>query len=126
MRPAVLAGVDASMRIFYEEQFGPIVPITVYDDIDEVIDWQRSSPFGQQVGLWGPEDRLAQLVSAFRPLVARINLNDKCQRGPDSFGFTATDKSGFGILSLRDALVTFSRPVLVQSKSSQALEAATS
>jgi glyceraldehyde-3-phosphate dehydrogenase (NADP+) len=48
--------------------------------------------------------------------VARINLDDKCQRGPDSFGFTATDKSGFGILSLHDALITFSRPVLVQSR----------
>jgi glyceraldehyde-3-phosphate dehydrogenase (NADP+) len=114
MRPAVLYPVDARMRIYHEEQFGPIVPVAAYDDAAEVVTWQREAPFGQQVGLWGPG--ATELASAFRPLVARINLDDKCQRGPDSFGFTATDKSGFGILSLHDALITFSRPVLVQSR----------
>jgi glyceraldehyde-3-phosphate dehydrogenase (NADP+) len=115
MRPAVLFPVVSSMRIFHEEQFGPIVPIAVYDDPSEVLRWQQSSPYGQQVGLWGPAEALAPLVHAYRRQVSRINLDDVCQRGPDSFGFTATDKSGFGILSLRDALLTFSRPVLVQS-----------
>ncbi|GMU59720.1 MAG: hypothetical protein AMXMBFR34_14830 [Myxococcaceae bacterium] len=51
-----------------------------------------------------------------------MNYNDVCQRGPDSFGFTATDKSGFGTLSLREALLSFSRPVLVQSPDAAALD----
>lgn len=54
--------------------------------------------------------------------VARVNVNDVCQRGPDSFGFTATDRSGFGMLSLREALLSFSRPVLVQSPSAPTLD----
>jgi glyceraldehyde-3-phosphate dehydrogenase (NADP+) len=58
-------------------------------------------------------------------LVSRVNINDICQRGPDSFGFTATDKSGCGMLSLKDALLTFSRPVLIQSPSTTALVGAT-
>ncbi|HUH04769.1 MAG TPA: aldehyde dehydrogenase family protein, partial [Kofleriaceae bacterium] len=115
MRPAVLFPVAPGMRIFHEEQFGPIVPIASYDDPAEVIRWQQSSPYGQQVGIWGPPEALPPMVQAFRRQVSRVNLDDVCQRGPDSFGFTATDKSGFGILSLRDALLTFSRPVLVQS-----------
>ncbi len=123
MRPAVVFPVDESMRLFHEEQFGPIVPIAPYDDLDEVLTWQQTSPYGQQVGIWGPEEALAPVVRAFRPQVSRINLNDVCQRGPDSFGFTATDKSGFGILSLRDALTTFSRPVLIQSTSQANLAA---
>jgi glyceraldehyde-3-phosphate dehydrogenase (NADP+) len=115
MSPAVLFPVVSSMRIFHEEQFGPVVPIAIYDDPGEVLRWQQSSPYGQQVGLWGPAQALEPMVHAYRRQVSRINLDDVCQRGPDSFGFTATDKSGFGILSLRDALLTFSRPVLVQS-----------
>ena len=37
----------------------------------------------------------------FTRFVARVNLNDVCQRGPDSFGFSAADKSGFGTLFRR-------------------------
>ncbi len=115
MRPAVVAGVTPAMRLFHEEQFGPLMPIAAYDSLDQAIEWQRLSPYGQQVGLWGPPDVAAGVARALAPQVARININDVCQRGPDSFGFTATDRSGFGVLSLRDALLSFSRPVLVQS-----------
>jgi glyceraldehyde-3-phosphate dehydrogenase (NADP+) len=121
MRPAVLYPVTDEMRIYHEEQFGPIVPIAVFDELDEVYRWQQRSPFGQQVGIWGPVEKVEPVVRAFRPQVARININDICQRGPDSFGFTATDKSGFGILSLRGALTTFSRPVLIQAIDKSAL-----
>ncbi|MCA9619729.1 MAG: aldehyde dehydrogenase family protein [Myxococcales bacterium] len=123
IQPAVLAGVDARMRIFHEEQFGPIVPVVAYDQLDEVVAWQRSSPFGQQAGIWGPRAEAAKLAHTMTSLVSRVNLNDVCQRGPDSFGFTATDKSGFGVLSLREALLTFSRPVLVQSTDVAAVSA---
>jgi glyceraldehyde-3-phosphate dehydrogenase (NADP+) len=116
VRPAVLAGVISSMRVFHEEQFGPIVPVAAYDDVGEIVEWQRQSPYGQQVGIWGPTAAARPLIRALASQVARVNLDDVCQRGPDSFGFTATDKSGFGVLSLRDALLTFSRPVLIQSR----------
>jgi hypothetical protein len=52
-----------------------------------------------------------------------VNFNDVCQRGPDVFGFSASDKSGFGTLSLRDALLAFSRPVLVQGLDAVVLDA---
>ena len=123
MRPAVLYPVAPTMRIFHEEQFGPVVPIVPYDRVEQVIDWQRASPFGQQAGVWGPEEQARPVALAFSRFVARVNLNDVCQRGPDSFGFTATDKSGFGTLSLKEALLSFSRPVLLQSPDAGALRA---
>lgn len=121
VRPAVVYPVDPSMRLFHEEQFGPIVPIAPYRDVAEALAWQRESPYGQQVGIWGPTGPAAAVAKDMVRLVARVNLNDVCQRGPDSFGFTATDKSGFGVLSLRDALLTFSRPALIQSPDPAAL-----
>jgi glyceraldehyde-3-phosphate dehydrogenase (NADP+) len=121
MRPAVLYPVDPTMRIFHEEQFGPVVPVVPYDSVEQVIAWQRASPFGQQAGVWGPDEKARPVAMALSRFVARVNLNDVCQRGPDSFGFTATDKSGFGTLSLKEALLSFSRPVLLQSPDAAAL-----
>ena len=124
MRPAVVDRVATGMRLFHEEQFGPIGPIARYSSLAEVIDWHVRSPYGQQVGIHGgdtPERRaLVQTLAAF---VARVNINDVCQRGPDTFGFTAADKSGFGTLSIRAALLSFSRHTIIQSPDVAAITA---
>jgi glyceraldehyde-3-phosphate dehydrogenase (NADP+) len=121
MRPAVVFPVGEGMKLFHEEQFGPLLAVARFGNLDEVLAWQRKSPFGQQAAVWGPVSTGAPVVRAFARFVARVNFNDVCQRGPDSFGFTATDKSGFGTLSLREAMLAFSRPVLVQSPDAAAL-----
>lgn len=122
MRPAVVDDVRLGMALFDEEQFGPIVPIVRYDMPREVIEWHIRSPYGQQVGIHGPPSpakrALAIELAAF---VARVNLDDVCQRGPDTFGFTAADKSGFGTLSIRSALLSFSRAVILQSPDGEAV-----
>ncbi|HEU0033652.1 MAG TPA: aldehyde dehydrogenase family protein [Kofleriaceae bacterium] len=116
MRPAVVDRVVQGMRLYDEEQFGPIVPIVRYGGIQEVIGWHLRSPYGQQAGVFGPDtqDR-RELVRTLASFVARVNIDDVCQRGPDTFGFTAADKSGFGTLSIRNALLSFSRSVIIQS-----------
>ncbi len=123
MRPAIVGEVKTGMRLFHEEQFGPIVPLAAFDDVEEVLEWQRRSPFGQQAGVWGQPDTSRSLVRKFTRSVARVNVNDVCQRGPDAFGFSAADKSGFGTLSLKEALIAFSRPVLVQANDRAVLDA---
>jgi glyceraldehyde-3-phosphate dehydrogenase (NADP+) len=115
MRPAVVLGVDPSMKLYREEQFGPIVPIAIYDDVREVVEWQKTSPFRQQAGIWGPADAVAKVAPDFGRFVSRVNLNDVCQRGPDAFPFSASGRSGSGTLSLRAALTGLSRDVLIQS-----------
>lgn len=123
MRPAIVGEVKTGMRLFHEEQFGPIVPLAAFDDVEEVVEWQRRSPFGQQAGVWGQPETSRALVRKFTRSVARVNVNDVCQRGPDAFGFSAADKSGFGTLSLKEALIAFSRPVLVQANDRAVLDA---
>ncbi len=123
MRPAVVYPVREGMRLHHEEQFGPLVAVSAFDDVDEVLAWQRRSPYGQQAAVWGPPATAGPLARALARFVARVNVDDVCQRGPDAFGFTATDKSGFGTLSLREALLTFSRPVLLQSPDAATLAA---
>jgi pyruvate kinase len=123
MRPAVVDGVAAGMRLFDEEQFGPIVALARYREVGEALAWQERSPYGQQAGVWGPSGETRDaLVAALTREVARVNINAPCQRGPDSFGFTATEKSGSGTLSIDKALESLSRVSIISSQESAAIQ----
>jgi glyceraldehyde-3-phosphate dehydrogenase (NADP+) len=115
--PAVLYPVNYKMKVFYEEQFGPIVPIAAFDSEEEVIDYVLNSNFGQQVSIFGRDSKtIARLIDAFSSQVGRINLNAQCQRGPDTFPFNGRKDSAEGTLSVADALRVFSIRTLVATK----------
>lgn len=115
--PAVLYPVNEKMRIYYEEQFGPVIPIVPFSDDDEAIRYVVNSNFGQQVSIFGTDSkRVARLMDAFVNQVGRINLNTQAQRGPDSFPFNGRKDSAEGTLSVSDALRVFSIRTLVATR----------
>ena len=115
--PAMLYPVNDKMRIYYEEQFGPLVPIVPFSDDDEPMRYVVNSNFGQQVSIFGTDSqRVARLMDAFVNQVGRINLNTQAQRGPDSFPFNGRKDSAEGTLSVSDALRVFSIRTLVATR----------
>jgi glyceraldehyde-3-phosphate dehydrogenase (NADP+) len=115
--PAVIYPVDASMRLFHEEQFGPVVPVIAFNDIATPLQNMSESNYGQQVSLFGKNSEvIAPLIDALINLVCRVNLNSSCQRGPDVFPFTGRKDSAVGTLSIHDALRSFSIRTFVASK----------
>ena len=52
MFPAVLFPVTSEMRIFKEEQFGPLIPVISYDDIAEPMNYITASDYGQQISIF--------------------------------------------------------------------------
>jgi len=115
--PAVLCAVNAKMRVYHEEQFGPVVPIVPFDDIHEPLEYIIQSKYGQQASLFGSDpERLARLVDPLVNQVSRLNLNSQCQRGPDTFPFTGRKDSAERTLSVSDALRVFSIRTLVAAK----------
>lgn len=119
--PAVVYPVTLKMRLWTEEQFGPVVPIGVFDEDQEAIDAIVDSTFGQQVSLFGKDPaRLGALIDASALQVGRINLNTQCQRGPDRFPFNGRKDSAEGTLSVTDALRVFSIRTLVATKTTPA------
>jgi glyceraldehyde-3-phosphate dehydrogenase (NADP+) len=119
--PAVLFPVNDKMRIYSEEQFGPVVPIIPFNSDDEPIEYVVNSNFGQQVSIFGTDSkRLARIMDAFVNQVGRINLNTQSQRGPDTFPFNGRKDSAEGTLSIADALRVFSIRTLVSIKSTEA------
>ena len=115
--PAVVFPVDARMRAWREEQFGPVIPVATFRDIEEPVRYIVESPFGQQVSLFGSDPTsLSRLVDPLVNQVCRVNLNSQCQRSPDSLPFTGRKDSAEGTLSMSDALRVFSIRTLVAAK----------
>lgn len=115
--PAVLYPVNKDMRVFQEEQFGPVVPIISFKDIEEPLNDMAESNYGQQVSVFGKDVKtLASLIDTLVNLVCRVNLNSSCQRGPDAYPFTGRKDSAVATLSVHDAIRSFSIRTFVASK----------
>ncbi|NKI25177.1 NADP-dependent glyceraldehyde-3-phosphate dehydrogenase [Arenibacter sp. 6A1] len=118
--PAVLYPVTSDMRVYQEEQFGPIIPIVPFTDIEEPLDDMAESNYGQQVSLFGKDVyALAPLIDTLVNLVCRVNLNSSCQRGPDVYPFTGRKDSAQSTLSVHDALRSFSVRTFVAFKDNE-------
>jgi glyceraldehyde-3-phosphate dehydrogenase (NADP+) len=115
--PAVLFPINKEMRVYHEEQFGPVIPIITFKDIQEPLNDMAESNYGQQVSLFGRDIKtIAPLIDTLVNLVCRVNLNSSCQRGPDVYPFTGRKDSAVGTLSIHDALRSFSIRTFVASK----------
>lgn len=118
--PAVLYPVAKNMEVFHEEQFGPVIPIVPFKDIEEPLDDMAASNYGQQVSIFGENIKtLAPLIDTLVNLVCRVNLNSSCQRGPDVYPFTGRKDSAVATLSVHDALRSFSIRTFVASKDNE-------
>ena len=118
--PAVVYPVTKDMRLYEEEQFGPIIPILAFHDIEQPLDDMAESNYGQQVSLFGKDVyTLAPLIDTLANLVCRVNLNSSCQRGPDVYPFTGRKDSAVATLSVHDALRSFSIRTFVASKDTE-------
>ena len=119
--PAVVYPVTAKMRLWREEQFGPVIPVVPFSDIKEPLSYVVDSNFGQQVSVFGRDaDKMAPMLDTLVNQVCRVNINSQCQRGPDVFPFTGRKDSAEGTLSVSDALRVFSIRTLVAAKDSDA------
>lgn len=118
--PALLYPVNDKMRIWSEEQFGPVVPIVPFRDIQEPLDYVTCSNYGQQLSIFGKDaDDISHLIDPLVNQVCRLNINSQCQRGPDTFPFTGRKDSAEGTLSVSDALRVFTIRSLVAAKSTE-------
>lgn len=121
MSPAIVYPVDEGMRLYSEEQFGPVVPIAPFSDLDEAMNYVTESNYGQQVSVFGSDPQIiADLLDPLVNQVCRVNINSQCQRGPDIFPFTGRKDSAEGTLSVSDALRVFTIRTLVAAKETDA------
>jgi aldehyde dehydrogenase (NAD+) len=121
--PAVVFPVADGMKVYREEQFGPVVPVVPFEELETALDYVITSEHGQQVSIFSADpDRIGSLVDPLVNQVCRVNINCQCQRGPDVFPFTGRKDSAEGTLSVTDALRSFSIRSMIATKQTAASE----
>ena len=117
VRPSVVYPCTREMRVWQEEQFGPLIPIAKFSDFEQCYDYLAESPFGQQAAVFAKDvGKCAPLLDALALSVGRVNINAQCQRGPDTFPFTGRKSSALGTLSVSEALKMVSIEAVVATK----------
>lgn len=118
MRPAILYPVTSEMRLWHEEQFGPVIPVAEYDNLQEVMDHIKHMPYGQQASLFTAEATASctELFDTLANVVTRVNFNAQCSRSPDTLPFAGRRSSALGTMSVQGALRELSVEVVAAAK----------
>lgn len=74
LRPTVLADVTPDMAVMRDETFGPVLPVTVFDDVEDAIRLANAGDYGLGAAVLGAVDE-AEAVGA-RLEAGAISIND--------------------------------------------------
>lgn len=88
-----------------EEQFGPILPIIRYSDVDDAVARANRSPYGLGASVWSSDSAKATAV-ATRLESGTVWINQHCALDP-AVPFPAHKQSGIGVESGREGLLAY-------------------
>ncbi len=75
LRPAIVVDPDPSLRVVTEEQFGPVIPVIPFDEVDDAIAAANDSWAGLGGSVWSSDIERARRVAA-DVLAGYIWIND--------------------------------------------------
>ncbi len=93
--PTIVRDVDDRARIVREEQFGPILPVLSYADLDDAISRANDSEFGLSATVWGADMDRAYAV-AQQLEVGTVWVNKHLDL-PFDLPFRGAKQSGIGV-----------------------------
>jgi acyl-CoA reductase-like NAD-dependent aldehyde dehydrogenase len=103
LAPTLLVDVPESLRVCAEEAFAPIVVLSSYEDVDEVIERANDTPYGLQAGLFTNDIRV--INRAFERLeVGALIVNDVNTFRVDQMPYGGVKRSGHGREGMRWAI----------------------
>jgi acyl-CoA reductase-like NAD-dependent aldehyde dehydrogenase len=73
--PAVIAGVNSSMKLFQEETFGPILAVQSVANSEEAITQANNSPFALAASVWTSDTERGQAIAS-RLRAGAVMVND--------------------------------------------------
>lgn len=112
IEPTLLDNVTEDMRVAWEEQFGPVLPIIRVSNIFEAIEIERKSEYGLQASIFTKSVQDAFSIGA-KLNVGSIQLNGKPERGPDHFPFLGVKNSGIGVQGIGRSIESMLRDKVI-------------
>jgi acyl-CoA reductase-like NAD-dependent aldehyde dehydrogenase len=115
LRPTVITDVTPDMALMSEETFGPVIPVTVFDTVDEAVALANSSAFGLSAAVLAGTTEEAEAV-AIRLNAGAVSINDvaltsmiweaeKSSFGASGLGPSRMGESGLMRFFRRQALI---------------------
>lgn len=109
--PTVVRDLPDSARLVREEQFGPVIPVLAYDDIDEVIARANDSDYGLGGTIW-TSDIERGLAVALKIETGTVWVNKHLDM-PLDIPFGGAKQSGFGLSQGMDGLNEFTQVKII-------------
>ncbi|MFZ5608039.1 MAG: aldehyde dehydrogenase family protein [Pseudomonadota bacterium] len=107
IRPTIVRDVSDGDRIVDEEQFGPILPVIRFSEIDDVVARANASPYGLGASVWSADTAKAKAI-AQRIESGTVWVNQHLHFGPH-IPFGGAKQSGFGVEFARQGLEEFTQ-----------------
>ncbi|QRN48855.1 NAD-dependent succinate-semialdehyde dehydrogenase [Macrococcoides bohemicum] len=93
-QPTILDNVNRTMDIFYEETFGPVIPIITFDTLEEVIEMANDSEFGLASYAYAKDSKTIQTIATSLEY-GMVGINEVAISNPET-PFGGVKHSGFG------------------------------
>ena len=108
--PTVVTGLAQDSALAREEQFGPVLPIIGYDDIDDAVAAANDTEFGLTASVWTGDDALADKVTG-QLIAGTVSVNCHGMAAQDPrVPFGGVGQSGLGRELGADGIRAFTQP----------------
>jgi len=111
VQPTIVRDIPDNARLVREEQFGPVLPVLRYSDIDEVIARANDTEFGLGGSVWSSDrDRAFGVATRFN--AGTVWVNKHLDLGPDT-PYAGAKQSGIGTELGREGLEEFTQATII-------------
>ncbi|MHC4046843.1 aldehyde dehydrogenase family protein [Bradyrhizobium vignae] len=107
VRPTIIRDIEDGVRIVDEEQFGPVLPVMKFTDLDDAIQRANNSPWGLGGSVWSRDERRAVEVGS-RIESGTVWINSHGSLAPH-IPFGGSKQSGMGIEFGEEGLAEFTQ-----------------
>jgi acyl-CoA reductase-like NAD-dependent aldehyde dehydrogenase len=111
VQPTVVRDIPDSARLVREEQFGPVLPVMRYSNIDEVIERANDTDFGLGGSVWSADRDRAFAVAA-RIDAGTVWVNKHADLSPDT-PYAGAKQSGLGVGLGLEGLEEFTQATII-------------
>jgi acyl-CoA reductase-like NAD-dependent aldehyde dehydrogenase len=111
VRPTIVRDIPDDTRLVREEQFGPVLPVLRYSDLDDALARANDTDFGLGGSVWS-SDRDRAFSVATRVHAGTVWVNQHLDIGLDT-PFAGAKQSGIGVELGREGLEQFTQATII-------------